>query len=296
MPHRRGRIADLRSGRAQKISGHHGARSAAKSAVARAAAPSTQLLDAAATHELVPRHAAEIGRAELADVAAEVRLAVAALDAVGADAPAALVPRALLVRDLDHHRLEVGVRAGAERLPDVHEPHPQPVADTRAEVARLGEEERELVVDGEQPRTHELHPVDVEQVAPDRRRRARGRAERLDHVHVAVGEAVLPVRVDPVDRVAVGAGRPARRRGARARRRPRAGRASRGAPASPTRSACGRTCPASAQPTRSYTSGKRRERLVEADDPDTAGRLDAGARSRRGRARGRPTSSSDAIP
>src|SRR5262249_44214716 len=86
------------------------------------------------------------------------------------------------VVDLDDHRLSRLVGARSQGRHDVDQANPQAVAYAEAKPPRLGDEQQQRMIDGEQPGGNSRQPVDVENIAPDRAR-GRGRiADRLDHL------------------------------------------------------------------------------------------------------------------
>src|SRR5439155_768810 len=87
-----------------------------------------------------------------------------------ADAPAARVPWAKPVGDLHHHGAVGRVRARRERRANIYQANPEPVTEVEAEPARLGGQQQERMVERQQPCPDARHPVDVQQVPPDRAR------------------------------------------------------------------------------------------------------------------------------
>ena len=139
--------------RAQKISGHHGARSAANIASARAAAPrrssSTLPPRTRPENENAPRYALPSALTSSRSCAAGRR----PLGAAARDAPAPGVPRAELVDHVEDDGAVRRVRARRQSRTDVDEPHPEPVADTLPHVPRSREEPPERVIDRQEARS-----------------------------------------------------------------------------------------------------------------------------------------------
>jgi hypothetical protein len=162
-----------------------------------------QLLEAQRSCERGERKAAEVDGAESRDVEPQVGLGVRPGHAVP-DAVATLVPGAEAVAHVQDNRLAGLVGPGRKRRLDVDESQPQGVADREAEAPRLGDEQQQRMVDRKLVGRDPLHPVEVEEIAPDPARHGRRAAHRLEHARHARRAPVRERRIQPVERVPLG--------------------------------------------------------------------------------------------
>src|SRR5918996_4859815 len=122
-----------------------------------------ELVDEAGSEELGEREPAQVDGREVADVEGEVRRSGRPLGFATLKFPAAVVPGAEGVPDLEDERVLRLVRASGERSADVDEPQPEAVPPPEAHAPGVHEQELERMVDGEELGQHGVHQVDVEE-------------------------------------------------------------------------------------------------------------------------------------
>ncbi len=187
--------------RSQKISGHQGLRSVRKRASARATAPSLASSTRPARSEVGEGEPAEVDGAERVHREPQIRRH-RRVEPSSAKRPSFQGQNASLTSRTSSP--SSGVRPRGQRGADVHEPDPEAVADPELHPVLLEEQQEERVVDGQELGLDVGHPVDVEEVAPDRGGGGGRHAHRLDDDGLAGRNPVGVGEVQPVDRVRLG--------------------------------------------------------------------------------------------
>src|ERR1700732_4703472 len=110
-----------------------------------------QLLHAQRALQLAPGEAAEVNRAKRTDVTTQLGRVVGAADAIGTNPPAAAIPRAKFIGHRDDHGTLCLIRPCRQRSLDVEEAYPDAVAKAETEAARLREQQKQRMIEGEEP-------------------------------------------------------------------------------------------------------------------------------------------------
>ena len=113
------------------------------------------------------------------------------------------IPGTELVEHVEDQRALPRIRAGGQRAPHVHEPQPEPVADPASHTPRCARSHQSAWSRAE-VRGRARRPVDVEEVAPELRRRPTVERDRLLTPSSLSGRRPPDLPVVPVDRVALG--------------------------------------------------------------------------------------------
>ena len=119
-------------------------------------------MDAKGAGQLRPGKAAEVNRAECADVAAEERGFVGAIDAIGANLPAPGVPGAEFIGHLDDHGTRCAIGPRRQCRLDVEQAYPHAIPKTETEPTRLRQEKKQRMIQRQERGSDPRHPVDIQ--------------------------------------------------------------------------------------------------------------------------------------